>query len=385
MMDPGGWTLDAGTQTAWPYLAARQSFRDVAQKLGGKLSAHPLRVKGPDDVEVAIDMAYFGPPRARAVLVVSSGIHGVEGIFGSALQVQFARSALGQAEVLGPSGVLLIHALNPYGFAWLRRANEDNVDLNRNFLLPGETYGGASKRYAALDRLLNPSGCPPRLDPAFGIRLFGQLLRLGMPALKEAVAAGQYDYPAGLFYGGRGPSETLRILERVLPGMLGGAEEVLHLDLHTGLGPSGKCTLLAESGAGRPGLLDALTARSTGTSVQAMDARRGVAYAVRGGLGNWLGKRFQDRSYHFAGLETGTYSVLTVLAALRAENRAFHSCPEREHPAFWRAQRRLVEVFAPASGTWRRQALASGVEVLRLALSVVRGAATRWVWATKRA
>ena len=26
-----------------------------------------------------------------------------------------------------------IHALNPFGFAWLRRVNEDNVDLNRNF------------------------------------------------------------------------------------------------------------------------------------------------------------------------------------------------------------------------------------------------------------
>ena len=28
----------------------------------------------------------------------------------------------------------MIHALNPFGFAHLRRANEDNVDLNRNFV-----------------------------------------------------------------------------------------------------------------------------------------------------------------------------------------------------------------------------------------------------------
>jgi hypothetical protein len=26
-----------------------------------------------------------------------------------------------------------VHALNPFGFAWLRRVNEYNVDLNRNF------------------------------------------------------------------------------------------------------------------------------------------------------------------------------------------------------------------------------------------------------------
>ena len=31
------------------------------------------------------------------------------------------------------AGLILVHALNPYGFAWSRRTNEDNVDLNRNF------------------------------------------------------------------------------------------------------------------------------------------------------------------------------------------------------------------------------------------------------------
>jgi len=35
--------------------------------------------------------------------------------------------AQGQAAVL-------VHAINPYGFAWTRRVNEDNVDLNRNFV-----------------------------------------------------------------------------------------------------------------------------------------------------------------------------------------------------------------------------------------------------------
>lgn len=27
----------------------------------------------------------------------------------------------------------MVHVLNPYGMAWLRRVNENNVDLNRNF------------------------------------------------------------------------------------------------------------------------------------------------------------------------------------------------------------------------------------------------------------
>ena len=57
---------------------------------------------------------------------------------------------------------VLLHALNPYGFAWLRRVNEHNVDLNRNFLLPGEAYRGSPAGYAALDPLLNPKSPPAR-------------------------------------------------------------------------------------------------------------------------------------------------------------------------------------------------------------------------------
>ncbi len=30
--------------------------------------------------------------------------------------------------------VLHVHAINPYGFAWLRRTNEQNIDINRNWI-----------------------------------------------------------------------------------------------------------------------------------------------------------------------------------------------------------------------------------------------------------
>src|SRR5205807_10591933 len=59
--------------------------------------------------------------------------HGVEGFGGAGCQVGFLIDRL--YEALPSSGcALLVHALNPHGFAWLRRVNEDNVDLNRNFI-----------------------------------------------------------------------------------------------------------------------------------------------------------------------------------------------------------------------------------------------------------
>ena len=117
------------------------------------------------------------------MVVVSSGLHGVEGYFGSAVQLALLE---GEDVVRGHcrSGValVLIHALNPYGFAWVRRANEENVDLNRNFLLTGESYKGSPPRYAALDALLNPKHPPHRLD-TFRLRSMVSILRHGMPQL----------------------------------------------------------------------------------------------------------------------------------------------------------------------------------------------------------
>ena len=40
------------------------------------------------------------------------------------------------------AAVVLIHAINPFGYAWHRRFNENNVDINRNFLLAEEAYVG---------------------------------------------------------------------------------------------------------------------------------------------------------------------------------------------------------------------------------------------------
>ena len=65
-------------------------------------------------------------------MVIISETHGVEGFCGSGCQVGFLVERVYEG-LPKTVGVALVHALNPYGFAWLRRVNEDNVDLNRNF------------------------------------------------------------------------------------------------------------------------------------------------------------------------------------------------------------------------------------------------------------
>ncbi len=82
--------------------------------------------------ELAIDVATIGADDAPTV-VTSSGVHGVEGFFGLAVQHAIL-VRLRQARAESNIRHVLIHGVNPFGFSRIRRFNEENVDLNRNFL-----------------------------------------------------------------------------------------------------------------------------------------------------------------------------------------------------------------------------------------------------------
>ena len=68
------------------YATARDRFRKAASRLGWRLEAHPVGASGPHGEELTIDVG-SSTGNAERVLVVSSGIHGVEGFFGSAVQI----------------------------------------------------------------------------------------------------------------------------------------------------------------------------------------------------------------------------------------------------------------------------------------------------------
>ena len=96
--------------------------------------------------------------------------------------------------------LVLIHSINPFGFFGLRRVNEDNIDLNRNFLVRGESYSGTSQLYKELDGFLNPAS-PPRQFDGYLLKALWNIGRFGYSKLKQIIAEGQYDYPRGFFCG----------------------------------------------------------------------------------------------------------------------------------------------------------------------------------------
>ncbi|PQO38227.1 M14 family metallopeptidase [Blastopirellula marina] len=345
------------------YATARTRFCDLASKLGWQVESFPREGTGPQGEPLVTDAACSSEGDPAKVLVVSSAVHGVEGFFGSA--VQWALLRRWQKEGPLPIKCLFLHGINPFGFAWRRRFDENNVDLNRNFLLPGETFAGAPETYAKLDEFLNPHRPPSSWEP-FMAKAAWLIVRYGMTALRQAIATGQYEFPQGLFFGGSRPSPLQSLLAENVPRWLQGSEDVVHFDLHTGLGPKGTCKLLIDyplNDRQRTSL-----AKWFGEETFEESQTSGIAYEARGGLGRWCVAQQWAPNYLYTCAEFGTYGSVTMLKGLRAENQAQHWCPPKD-PRAIAAKDQLAELFCPRDSVWRSQVIQRSYELVDQAVA----------------
>lgn len=223
---------------AQDYAEARAGFLAAAARRGlAPASAlHPSR-KGAKGEDLAMDSVLLGPADAASLLIVTSATHGVEGFCGSGCQ----RALLADDELIkrieaAKLAVLLVHALNPWGFSFLRRANEDNIDLNRNFRDFSQPQP-ANAGYAALHELLLPAAWPP--NEANRAAILAARERMGHREFQAAVSSGQDSRPDGLFFAGTAPSWSNRSLRALVKRHGEGKRRIGWIDIHTGLGPSG--------------------------------------------------------------------------------------------------------------------------------------------------
>lgn len=334
------------------YDAVRNGFR--ARSLAAQADGYqrlPLAAESLDGEPLSIDIAWFGSLDASCAIVHLAGLHGVEGFAGAA--IQFALLS-GLPTRHRDTVLILVSGLNPYGMDRVRRANEHNVDLNRNGVAEGGSYTGAPKGYRQLHKLLNP--CSPPARDGFYARALFNVLRYGYASLKQAVAAGQYEYPQGLFYGGADLAPGLVLFRAWLASELNRTRRLVAVDVHTGLGPWGRDTLFAESPAamragerlaGRPVVRGAVTAAG--------------AYTVSGGLGAALPAWLPGVEVLSYTQEFGTYPTLRILHALREENRWHHfGAGSVDHAT----KTVIKEIFCPRDRGWRGAVVRQGVDLV---------------------
>ena len=304
------------------YAAARERFLASAGAAGLGVTSHAIDgVRGAQGEELAMDVVRVGDPHADKLLVLTSAIHGVEGFCGSGCQSAMLvdEPLLATAERMGV-GLLFVHAVNPFGFSHLRRVNEDNVDVNRNFVRFDEARS-PNHGYAELEPLLLPPAWPP--GPEEAARLDAWIAAHGVEAYGQSVFQGQYDSPTGMFYGGSRATWSNRTIRRVLRQEGAAAKQVGWIDLHTGLGPRGHCEKVF---IGRAGEID--RARTWwGADVISTERDDSVMYEISGPMVTILAQECPHALGTTIALEFGTVPLLRMIDALRADHFCWRGDP----------------------------------------------------------
>ncbi|WP_313301661.1 M14 family metallopeptidase [Diaphorobacter sp.] len=221
------------------YVAARRKFCAAARQAGGTLYSYPHpHFKGTDGELLSADVAVFGRSDAPRRLLIMSATHGLEGYAGSAAQVAWMKSG-DVATLAHDVAVVMVHAVNPWGFSELSRTTENNVDLNRNFIdfsapLPD------NPAYADLHPRLLGNEWTTASQAAAQKAMDDFAAEHGQDALFDCLACGQYSHPEGLNYGGTQREWSNELLERIVKEHLQGAQKTALIDWHTGIGEYGE-------------------------------------------------------------------------------------------------------------------------------------------------
>lgn len=216
----------------------------LAQKLGFvRVCAPDAGLSASSGEELGILFLSFRPEAPKIIMVIS-GAHGVEGPAGYDLQLNLLENRV--HEKLPPDvGLVLLVALNPWGWVNGRRTDENNVDLNRNGWL------SAPPDLRPFDPEINALVHPESCDEKWYRELIGWLTDPERcRSLRVQVFRGQYDNPQGIFYGGQERVWSLGKLEDCCASLAKTCRHLAVLDIHTGLGEWGEITLTSSAGPG---------------------------------------------------------------------------------------------------------------------------------------
>jgi hypothetical protein len=357
--------MDAARFFAASYAEARGKFLDAAEGAGLEVHSRVHPMLGRDSETLALDVARFGPADAPALLIVSSGCHGIEGFCGSGVQGALLADAGFHAAARDAGvAVLYLHALNPYGFSWWRRTTHENVDLNRNF----HDFHRPLPRNEGYDRLAHaivPPTWPP--PPEAQAALAAYAAEHGERALQAAISGGQYEHPDGLFFGGRDPTWSQATLRHVLQEQAGRCRRLGWIDLHTGLGPSGHGERIF---ACRDDAAALARARAWwGPEVTSIYDGSSTSALLSGLM--WLAAYDECPQAEYTGiaLEYGTVPLAEVIDALRAD-QWLDNHPEVDDEALRHSiKQRVRDAFYIDTDDWKLRIVEQGSDAARQAVA----------------
>lgn len=298
------------------YPEARNKLLEACEKLDLAVEHHVHPERGRYGEELATDVVRIGPADASHVFFTMSATHGVEGFCGSGAQIGALRSGL-YDDLPDHTAVVLIHAINPHGFSWLRRVTHENVDLNRNHLDHDASYP-VNAGYECLRDAICPRHWTKETQAAARATLDAYAREHGAMALQAAISGGQYSDPKGVFFGGNAPTWSARTLAAVISRHAANARHVGFVDYHTGLGPYGYGELISDHRDKEPGH-DRLKAWLGADEITSTDDGTSTSAPLTGVNSCCIAGAAPQASLTMVTLEYGTSPIDEVLDSLRAD------------------------------------------------------------------
>lgn len=344
------------------YLQARESFLKAAQyheDATHHIYCHPSECDSLGE-PLTTDVIRIGPQDASSVLLVTSGLHGAEGFAGSAIQNKIL-SERPLHPLPDDMALVLVHAINPYGFDHVRRVNEDNIDLNRNFIDWSASKPEEHFLTAKMQNIIAPQSWNWPLTYAKSLLMVAWH---GMRNVQASLQQGQYSFPQGLFYGGEEAAWSNHLVRDVVEGCVEkGARRIVHVDIHTGLGKRGSAELILTEPSDSPMGYRAWSIWGDAVKSVATEKDESVSAKVSGSIEHAFSEAVRDKcEVTMIALEFGTLPPFGVLKAMAYDNWVHTQGlqgAERE-----RAKAMMREAFSPRDPAWELDVLSRGTEVL---------------------
>lgn len=356
------------------YVSAREVFRKRAAEVKAKYRGSELgqyKIPSQKDHDLTTDYLYV-PGKGKKLFILTSGLHGPEGYTGHATQLLFMEKLLANKESL-PYSILIVHALNPYGYKYFTRTNENNVDLNRNFIVGDEDLKLINHEYEKLKPLLEPP------VPASGyflarVGFYSQIAWVNLRRGKKTVLGslrGQYQNPRGIFFGGHDIQPETKHAQALIKRFAANANDIYLADLHTGFGEKGKLHFFGSDEITDPKQIELQQKLFEGYNIDSGHDKN--FYSTTGDFNDWIRVSFPKKQVVAMTYEFGTLDSQTLRGSLRSlwimvlENQGRHQGYLSQDDE----KKSLLEyelLFNPQNTDWRRSVLQQGSEALATTL-----------------
>ncbi len=346
------------------YSDGRARFLSACLDAGVEVTSYRNPESGPQGEALFTDATLLGASDAEDIVVVTSSTHGVEGFAGSGIQVGLLRDEHAPRPPAGKA-LLLVHTINPWGMAWLRRENEDNVDLNRNFV---DHEGGNYPENDLFEELVEhlvPKVWNDEAFETYKAAIASLNEKYGEVAVRKAMHKGQYRHARSIHYGGREATWSSRTLSAICGHYLQGARRAVLIDVHTGLGPYGYGELMTPSKPGEP-VYD-LFFDWYGEQVHSTTAGTSDYAGSKGSILAGFRPPVDDLQWAAIGLEYGTREREHMRRCMLA-NTWLHTYGELDSDLGRRIKHDVKDASYPDEPQWKRLVWERGREVVEIAL-----------------